>query len=940
MHHIVADGSSMAVLTREMSELYAAEIEHRPHRLRELPIQYADCSDWQRRWLTGDVFARHMSYWRRQLAGAPLVLELPADRARPGVQSHRGGVHALDIPRDVCDRLRRLGRDEDSSLFMVLLAAFALCVQRRTGQRDMLIGTPVAGRSRLETEDLIGCFVNTLVLRLQVQKNPTVRQLLAHVREVVLDALAHEAMPFDQIVDAVQAARDPSRPPVVQVMFVLQNAVRSAPELHGLSIRSVPVTTGLAKFELTLEAVEKAAGRVETHWEYAADLFDPDTIERMAEHFSVVLQAMALDPDRRIAELPALTPTEHTQISTTWNRPEEIVTPSCVHRRIEAQAARMPDAVAVVCADASLSCGALNREADRLARCLRWLGVGPEIRVGLSVERRPHLIVAILGVLKAGGAYVPLDPSYPTDRLAYMLADADVRVLLTQKTLRDRLPVSSDVVVIDVDAVDPLLDDAETREASVAVAAANLAYVLYTSGTTGQPKGVAVDHAALDAYLAWAVRAYPAAVAVAHTSLSFDLTVTSLFVPLLCGGCVELVDETDPLGSLARRLELGDRIDLLKLTPTHLRALTALLERRRVDEGPTCLIVGGEALLGEHLTFWRERFPDTMLVNEYGPTETVVGCCTDVRSLRAATLDRIPIGRPAPNVQLSVFDALGEPVPIGVPGELHIGGAQVTRGYVNRPALTAERFVPDPFGAVAGARLYRTGDRVRWRKDGTLEYLGRLDDQVKIRGFRIELGECELALRQQPGVADCVVAVRRNPSGEPCLVAYVTGSACVNDLRHRLGERLPAYMVPSAWVALDALPKTVNGKIDHRALPPPAFEARDADYVPPRGEVERRLVEIWAGVLNVRRVGVLDNFFDLGGNSVSLTRVPDKLRDVRSVPLVELFRHPTVRSLAAYLADETSAAGVDGDRLLDRIESGATRLAYRSALAQSVDLAP
>jgi amino acid adenylation domain-containing protein len=821
---------------------------------------------------------------------------------------------------------------------MVLLAAFATCLQRHTGQHDFVIGTPVANRSRLETEELIGCFVNTVALRLRLEGDPTVRRLLGHVREVTLDAFAHEAMPFEQLVDGMQTWRDPGRPPLVQVMFVLQNAVQSKPELDGLAIRQMPIGTGCAKFDLTLDVAEKADGRLLARWEYAAHLFETETIPRMAEHFSVLIEGMVLDPERRLSALPLLAPAERTQVLTAWNRTDDRSIAGLVHRRFEAQAERTPDAVAVVCGEAALSYNALDRDADRLARRLRRLGVGPEVRVAVFLARRLDVVVAIVGVLKAGGAYVPLDQSDPVARLKFMLADSGARVIVTSESLRDRMPAPDDLSVVSLDAPAPTAETDGIDVPEHEIAPGNLAYVLYTSGSTGQPKGVAVQHAALDSYLTWAVRTYPARSAALHTSLSFDLSVTSLFVPLISGGCVELIDETDPLGGLTQRLESPPPIDLLKLTPTHLHALAGLLERRHIDAPPACLVVGGEALLGDRLDLWRERFPETTIVNEYGPTETVVGCCLDVRTLKDAPTGPVPIGRPAPNMRAYVLDAAGEPAPIGVGGELCVGGTQVARGYLNRLALTAERFVPDPFSMSPGARLYRTGDRVRWRADGALEYLSRDDEQLKIRGFRIEPGECERALRRQPGVSDCVVTVRQNPAGEPCLVGYVVGPTRAADLRTSLREHLPAYMVPEAFVTVDAIPRSASGKIDRRALPPPTFASTDIEYVAPRGDVEHRLVEIWTEVLKVPRVGVLDNFFDVGGNSLSLARAHDKLRERWQLPLVELFRHPTVRSLAAYLSDPPPTAERRRDDRDEPVERVAARLSLRAARARSAEV--
>jgi amino acid adenylation domain-containing protein len=917
MHHIVSDGWSMSVMRRELLALYAAFRDGQPSSLPELPVQYADYAVWQREQTRGGAIERQLAYWKDRLAGAPELLELPTDHPRPAAPSLRGGTVPVALPAELLEGMRELARRENATLFMVGLAAFQVLLARYAGTADVVVGTPIAGRSHAEVQGLIGFFANTLALRTGLDGDPSLREVVARVRETVLGAYENQELPFERLVAEMQPGRSLGHSPLFQVMFTLETAggPGDAPSAPGAA--AVEAEHATAKFDLTLGLSAGPRG-LSGALEYSTDLFRRETVERMAAHLARVLEQMAADPDARLSALRLMGPAERARVVDEWNRTEPAEPPHpCIHHGFEAQAARTPDAAAVVCGDDVLSYRALDGRANALAHHLVRLGVGPDVRVGVCLERGVEMVVAVLAVLKAGGAYVPLDPAYPAERIAYVLDDAGAAVVLTQARLRDRLGPDADLPVITVDGAHSA--DAEPRgDAPVTgLAPRNLAYVIYTSGSTGRPKGVAVEHAQAVRYLAWAARTYPSHSSAVHSSLSFDLTVTSLFLPLLSGGCVELVAEDAPVEALGERLERGGGYGMLKLTPAHLRVLGEQLRGRGTGGGAECLVVGGEPLIGEQLAWWKERLPDTVIVNEYGPTETVVGCCIHALPLARAGSGQLPIGRPTPGTRLYVLDDGGQPVPIGIPGELYVGGAQVTRGYLGRPRLTAERFVPDPFAPEPGARLYRTGDRVRWTevrefthsRTHALEYLGRLDEQVKVRGFRIEPGEIEAALRRVPGVADCAVVVREDVPGDRRLVAYVAGDVEGETLGAELRRTLPDYMVPAAFVAVDALPLTPNGKLDRRALPAPEYAARER-YVAPRTPVEEVLAEVWAEVLGQERVGTRDSFFALGGHSLLAMRLVSRVRDAFGVelPLRALFEGPTVAELAVRVEEVRRAA--------------------------------
>ena len=906
MHHIVTDGWSMGILLRELATLYAAFARGEDSPLAELPIQYGDYAVWQREHLAGALDPQ-LAWWRERLAGAPALLDLPTDRPRPAVQSHRGAVEPFALPRETAEQLRALARAEGATLFMVLLAAWQLLLARYSGQEDVVVGTPVAGRTRGEVEGLIGFFVNTLALRTDLSGAPSFRALLARVREGTLGAYAHQDLPFERLVEAVHPERSLDHSPLFQVMLVLQNAPGAAAELPGLRLRALERESQVAKFDLTLFLAESGGGLAGV-LEYATALFDDATARRMLAHFRIVLEHVARDPAAPLHAISLLGEAERRQLVLEWNdTAAEYPRDLCVHDLFRAQAARTPAAVAVEhCADL-LTYAELDRWTDRLARRLRGLGVEPEVRVGIFIDRSPEMVAAVLAVLKAGGAYVPLDPGYPAERLAWLLADSAAPVLLTTARGRDRLPPHGARMV----TVERETASAATDPLPSTATPGNLAYVIFTSGSTGRPKGVAVPHRGVVSYLSWASRAYHGARggALLHSPLAFDLTVTTLFVPLISGERVVLAPEGDGIEPIAAALARRD-FGLVKLTPTHLallsRQLPAGTRRARI------LVVGGEDLPAELAARWHAVSPGGEIVNEYGPTETVVGCCVHTAAPGDAS-GSVPIGRPIANARLYVADARMGLLPAGAAGELLIGGEGVARGYLGRPALTAERFVPDPFGAEPGARLYRTGDRARRRADGTLEFLGRLDHQLKVRGYRVEPGEIEAALLEHPGVSEAVVIAREDAPGDRRLVGYVVsaGGASTDELRNHLRARLPEHMVPAAIVALDALPLTPNGKLDRRALPAPEYGGGAAAYVAPEDALERAIAEVWCEVLGAERVGAEDNFFDLGGNSLLLVRVHDRLARTlgREVEVVDLFRHSTVRRLARHLRQGSAEEG-------------------------------
>ncbi|APR75501.1 Malonyl CoA-acyl carrier protein transacylase [Minicystis rosea] len=903
-HHIASDGWTQGLLHAELTALYEAFAAGRPSPLPSLSVQYADFAAWQRAFLTGEVYERQMGYWRDRLAGAP-ALDLPTDRPRPPVQSTRGALATTVLSPALTHGLVELSRREGATLFMTLLAAFDVLLQRYTGQDDIVVGTPIAGRNRPEIEPVFGFFVNALVLRTQLDEAMSFRDLVARVREVCLGAYAHQDVPFERIVQELAPERDRSRTPIFQVLVSMQNAPRAPRAPAGLTAASVRAESPTSKYDLTLMLSETARGLV-IMAEYAVDLFDAATIERMLAHYLAVLAAAVRAPSAPIGEMRILSPEEELQLLVTWNdTAADYPRDRTVADLFAAQAARTPDAVAVAAGDERITYAALDARANQVAHCLRGFGIGPDVLVGLCLDRTIALVVGILGILKAGGAYVAIDPTLPLDRIAWMLEDASVAVVVTEDRIADELPGAAVMLRLDADA--PLIDACSTEVPEPLATPESLAYVLYTSGSTGKPKGVLVHHRGLVNYLWWALSYYDAASgsgSPVHSSIGFDLTVTSLFTPLLAGRTAVLLPAPSEVDALARLLASSGGFSLVKLTPAHLEILSRLVPAQAVASATRAFVIGGEALSWETLAFFRAHAPGARLINEYGPTETVVGCSVYDGACAGDFTGGVPIGRPIANTRLYVLDRAMRPVPIGVRGELYIGGDGVARGYLGRPELTAARFVPDIFGEDPDGKLYRTGDLARWLPSGDLEFLGRLDHQVKIRGHRVELGEIEVTLAAHPGVRDTVVLLREDNPGDKRLVAYVVAeddpAPDPAAFRAFLAQRLPEYMVPSAYVRLDALPLNENGKVDRRALPAPGSASIEGAYVAPRNAVEEMIAGIWADVLGLPRAGVTDGFFDLGGHSLLATQIIARIAAAFAVelPLQTIFETPTVAGLA------------------------------------------
>jgi len=930
MHHIVSDGWSMAVLIREVATLYEAFTHNSPSPLPELPVQYADFAHWQRRWLQGEVLEAQLAYWKRQLADMPAALELPADHPRPPVQSYRGATHHFVLPADLSDALQALCRSEGVTPFMLLLAAFQTLLQRYTGQEDIAVGAPIANRNRAETESLIGFFVNTLVMRADLSGDPTFSELLRRVREVAIAAYTHQDLPFERLVGELQPERRMSHSPLFQVLFVLQNAPMPTLELAGLMLTPIIADTGIAKFDLTLSMEETPHG-LKGSFGYNTDLFEPSTIERMAGHLRELLAGVASHPASRLSELPLLTGRELRQLLDEWNDtgaayPQD----ACFHELFERQAARTPDAVALVFEDESLTYAELNARANRLARHLRRGGVGADTLVALCMERSPEMVVGLLGILKAGAGYVPLDPAHPKERLAFILEDTRAPVLLTQERLLESLPspAAPQVVCLDADWQTIARESGENPGAQTN--ALNLAYVIYTSGSTGKAKGVLIEHRRLVNYVFGVLDRLNLAPGASYAwvqPLTVDSCVTAIYPPLLTGGTLHLLSRERTASAEAMSdYFTRHEIDCLKIAPSHLAALQAAAVRPAQLLPRRCLVLGGEV---SHRAYARElqAMPSSCeLFNHYGPTETTVGVTTyrvgpDDATETSAT---VPIGRPLANTRLYILDRRMQPVAVGIPGELFVGGDCLARGYLNRPELTAAAFIPDPFGAASGARLYRTGDLARYLPDGNVEFLGRLDHQVKIRGFRIELGEIEAALSEHPSVRESLVLTYggggdNDGGGNQRLVAYAVAEAgqtpAPGELRGFLKEKLPEYMIPSAFMLLDALPLTPHGKFDRRALPAPEFDgdAEAATFVAPRTPVEQTLADIWSQVLGVGNIGVDDNFFELGGDSILSIQIIARANQagLRLTPR-QLFQYQTIAGLAAVVGTANAVEAEQG----------------------------
>ncbi|MBA2672824.1 amino acid adenylation domain-containing protein, partial [Ramlibacter sp.] len=888
MHHIVSDGWSMGVLVRELGVLYAAQLQGQDGELAPLPMQYADYTQGQREQLQGPALARQLAYWTRQLAGASGLLALPTDHPRPAVQRHRGARHRFAIGAALTARLKAFTHSRQATPFMALAAVFAVLLARHAGQQEVSLGTAVANRGQSRTRRLIGFFVNTLVLRIGLDADERFGDLLARVKDTALQAFAHQDLPFERLVETLRPERHAGHTPLVQAMLVLQNAPAVRPELLGLDVRQLPLDNGSSKFDVLLELIEQQGGGLAAELEYDTDLFEADSIAQLARRFVWLLDQALAAPETKLMQLPLLPPNHHRRIVVEWNATQQAYPcgGQTLDRLLQAQALRTPHHTALVFEGEQLTYAQLDARANRLAHWLRAQAVGADVPVGVRMERGIGMVVALLAIMKAGGAYLPLDPDYPAERLDYMVRDAQPALVLTQETW----PEPSSLQALPETAPEPT-----ARPGS-------LAYVIYTSGSTGRPKGVGVPHEGIVNRLLWMQQAYglvPEDRVLQKTPFSFDVSVWEFFWPLIAGAALVVArpgGHQDP--DYLLEVLAGERISTMHFVPP---MLDSFLERAggqaRRAAALKRVLCSGQALPRELQDRFFQVLPGVELHNLYGPTEASVDV-TFWACDAASPLSSVPIGRPVANTQMHVLDAHLNPVPVGVAGELYIAGVQLARGYLHQPALTAERFVPNPFGA-PGARMYRTGDLARYLADGGIDYLGRIDHQVKIRGLRIELGEIEAVLAAQPGVRDAVVLAREDVPGDQRLVAYVLAAAGegpnsparIAELRAALGKHLPGYMVPAHYVVLQELPLTPNGKVDRKALPPPhaGTPAPSRADEAPQGALETTLEAIWAQLLDApgagqaARIGRHDDFFALGGHSLLATRLVSRLRDALGV---------------------------------------------------------
>lgn len=907
-HHIVMDGVSLySTFLPELTALYEVFCIGRPSLFTELPVQYADFTLWQRQWLTGEILESQLCYWKQQLCGDLPVLQLPYDRPRPAQQTFRGARQCLALSKDLTEALKTLSQQEGVTLYMTLLAAFKTLLCRYSGQEDIIVGTVSAGRNRPESEGLIGYFLNTLVLRTDMSGNLSFRQLLSRVREVTLGAYAHEDLPYQKLVKTLQPERNISQNPLFQVAFVLEPPMPSLKS--GCTLSQLDIQTDAAKFDLTLELDDRPEGII-GRWEYNTDLFDASTISRMIGHFQTILAGIVANPRARISELPLLTERERQQLLVEWNNTfGEYPQDKCIHQLFEEQVERSPDAIALVFEGEQLTYQELNARANQLAHYLQTLGVGAEVLVGICVERSLEMVVGLLGILKAGGAYVPLDPDYPQERLSFMLADTQLKVLLTQEKLVESLiPNQARVVCLDTHWQSISLENQNNFNSTVS--SENLSYVIYTSGSTGTPKGVAVTHQAVNRLVKNTnyIQLTPSDRVAQAANIAFDAATFEIWGALLSGAKLVIITKSVLLSPPEFAFNIHyHQVSILFLTTALFNQLASFVPQ--AFSSLRCLLFGGEAVDPKWVKQVLDKGAPQQLLHVYGPTENTTFSSWYLVEDLLTTTTTIPIGRAISNTQIYLLDQNLQPVPIGVPGELHIGGAGLARGYLNRPELTEEKFIPNPYSNEPGDRLYKTGDRVRYLSDGNIEFLGRIDNQVKIRGFRIELGEIEAAIAQHPTVQETVVLAREDIPDRKYLAAYIaptqSEATTTSELRRFLKTQLPDYMVPSAFVILCALPLTPNGKVDRKSLPAPDINSliQKADFVAPQTPTEELLASIWAKVLGVAQVGINDNFFELGGHSILATQLLSQVNDSCKVelPLSKLFEAPTVASLANYI---------------------------------------
>jgi amino acid adenylation domain-containing protein len=904
-HHIVFDGWSIGLFRYEMAELYNAFLEGRGSPLPELPIQYADFAIWQRRRMQAGTLEPQLRYWTQQLVNLPPLLQLPVSRQRPEIESFGGARVQMHLRTHLSAELKAFSRRENVTLFMTLLASFQTLLYRYTDQTDIPVGTVIANRTPDVCEQLIGCFVNTLVLRGDLKGDLSFRKLVRRVSDVAIAAYEHQELPFECLVDALQPERSASYNPLFQFMFILQNVPSPPIELPEMTIVAADVDGGTAKFDLTLSMEETPAG-LDGTWEYNDELFDSDTIQRMSTHFQTLLTAIVKDPDRPIGMLPLLDNSEREQVIEIWNGTAHAYPQQqCIHQLIEEQVQRTPEAIALTDGERHLSYRDLNSQANKLAHYLQGLEVGPEKFVGMCLPRSVDAIVGLLGVLKAGGAFVPLDPTYPRQRLTRILNDVNPTVMLVQAG--SELPERHGLI-FNLDSDWPMIAGQDEESPKCPVTPDNLAYVIYTSGSTGKPKGVMVSHRNLvnSTTARWYYYREPVTAFLLLSALAFDSSMAGVFWTLTQGGTL-VVPEDDAILDMPRLSDL-----VAKNQVSHVLSVPSLYDEILEEARPEQLtslrtvILAGESCPPKVIEQHRQKIPQTEIFNEYGPTETTVWS-TVHRLEPGLSRTRISIGRPIANTQLYILDASLQPVPIGVPGELHIAGEGVARGYLNSPELTAERFIADPFSKSPGARLYKTGDRARYLADGKIELLGRFDQQVKLRGFRVELSEIESALRQHPAIGEAA-AFMREEQKTARLVACVSVSSGIpvteEELRDFLRGQLPGYAVPLDFVFLDLLPRLSNGKIDRTRLSLLDFHLeREIPSALNWSELEQSLACIWQETLQIKSVGRNDDFFKIGGDSLSMVRVYNRLRKItdKKISITDLFKNPTIASLARFV---------------------------------------
>lgn len=903
-HHIASDGWSKGVMFRELAAFYNSALHQQPAALPRLQVQYADFAVWQKEWAKGELLQKQVAYWKRQLEGAPALLELPTDYPRPAVQGFTGTTECCWFPASLLRELKALSQREGVTLFMSLLASFQVMLSRYTGQEDIVVGTPIAGRTRPEVEPLIGDFVNMLAIRSDLSGGPSFRELLQRLKEVALQAYENQDVPFESLVEELEHGRDLSRAPVFQTIFILEAAPPPPPAMEGLSVEVLDFDTPTAKNDLILILADDPGG-LKVKLEYRTDLFERPTIERFLRHYQTLLEAVVADPDQMITRLAVSAPEEREQMAA-WNQTATERVDRCIHQLVEEQCGRTPDAIAVQFQDRKLSYRELNARANQLAHHLLTLGVAPDSRVGICVQRSPEMLIGLLGIMKAGGAYVPLDPDYPRERLEFMLRDCGASVLVTQASLIQSLS-SQQARVVCLDRDWNLVAQQSAENPQTDVSPANLSYVIFTSGSTGQPKGVQLEHGNVANFINCVRRRFELDerdVYLGVASMSFDASVLDFYLPLSAGARLVIVDaDTTRDGRALAETMSQAGVTAMHATPSTWRSV---LDAGWPGNRGLKIFSGGEALPWD---LAKELLPRcATLWNLYGPTETAVYSVIHQVALREGT---VLVGRPVDNTQIYILDALQLPAPVGVPGEIYIAGAGVARGYLNRPELTAEKFIADRFQDQRGARMYSTGDLGRYRSDGIIQCLGRRDHQVKLRGFRIELGEIEAVLMQYPRVRQ-VIADVRGGSGEKRLVAYLVmesgeGPPAVSDLRSFLKTKLPEYMVPSAFMVLGSFPLSPNGKLNRSALPDPndARPELAREFVPPSSPVEQAVAEIFSEVLEVRQIGLHDDFFELGGHSLLAARVVSRLRDRFQIEMTPrfLFESPTVAEMAARISE-------------------------------------